>query len=238
MDVGQAQMLNKVVRAFFATGAKSGNKIYVNSGKDVVNLGVNANAKNIKLDDLFDVKQPSFLVRMFTSKQKLGKMDTRTGNAKRSMMERDQTQYANDYLMGEAVFKSTNQTFPAGNCGEMAAVSAYLAISQGLAQASEVHIGTIYSPGDHVFCAIGNQPSGSSVGTMTGGALIVDPWLNTVCTAGHYFFDAQEKLKKWHRDGKRVISTSSTGELGWYDPGGTYMTRFISAPLGFVLAKP
>lgn len=238
MDIGQAAMLNKVVRAFFATGAKSGNKIYVSSSKDFVTTVEASKVNTATIQDLFDVKQPSFLVRMFSAKARLAKIAKRANDGQLSMANRDQTKYKSDYEMGESVYKSTNQNFAAGNCGEMAAVSAYIAISQGLAQASEVYIGTIGAPGDHVFCAIGPQPSGASVGTMTGSAVIVDPWLNTCCTAGEYFFDAQDKLKKWHRDGKRVLGTGPSGQLGWADPGGTYATTFVTAPLTYVLAKP
>lgn len=133
-----------------------------------------------------------------------------------------------------------------GNCIEMAALADYLAIK-------EVHIPrwlcywcSLMPPGDHCFAMVAESPimdtrmlAFASVEGFTKAPwaktwLVIDPWLNTVCTANHYLEEGGSRLEKWAADGKRVAWHHGSEGPGWYPPGGSkseYKAAFGIAPV-------
>lgn len=129
-----------------------------------------------------------------------------------------------------------------GNCGEMAALSAYYALKTEFIDRDLIHIGELNDPGDHAFCLIApvrindSNLSFSTVKEFTKSSaakswLVIDPWLNVACTADDYLTAGGAKLDKWAADGKRVAWHAGAQGNGWYVPNGEYKDAFAKAPL-------
>jgi len=136
-----------------------------------------------------------------------------------------------------------------GNCVEMAALADYMALETYNTRRSLCYYCQITRPGDHVFALISETPivvgfggkgtSFSSVRDFTqySGAkkwLVIDPWLNTVCTANEYLQQGSNKLDKWTAQGKRVAWNSPTHGMAFVPPGGSnseYKAAFEIAPI-------
>ncbi len=146
-----------------------------------------------------------------------------------------------DYKLAEQLVKM-KLVDRSGNCGEMAALSAYYALKIHLIKRDFIYIGSIYDKGDHAFCLIAQAPLKTSEldfasvkeATELRAAkswLIIDPWLNTVCNADDYLNKTGTKLDEWAGDGKRVSWHGGSLGKGWYVPNGEYKTEFGQAPL-------
>lgn len=228
MDLSTADDILKRVRVFYAGGHKSTNKLYNTSNAEAVSypdMQTHANTQKVMAeidpDELLqkDVKRANNAV---LARAKRPAVSAATVNRSR-------------YEKGQIIYASSN--YASGNCGEMACVASYLAISVFGADRNEVWIGTITKPGDHVFCLVGPKPAAKSVEHMNNSSFVIDPWLNTACTASKYEHRARVKFWKWHKQGKRIAFTGSVG-TGWYAPGGEYLDTFLTAPLSFTRADP
>ncbi|WFP50841.1 hypothetical protein PL263_02160 [Methylomonas sp. EFPC3] len=133
-----------------------------------------------------------------------------------------------------------------GNCGEMAAMSAYYAKKIYNIKRDLLYIGIVYDKGDHAFCLVSQEAIPDSAQDYASMAdftklkvaqswLIIDPWLNTVCYASNYLTKSGEKLEKWASEGKRVAWAEGSQGAGWYVPNGEYKIEFGKAP---VLLEP
>jgi hypothetical protein len=128
-----------------------------------------------------------------------------------------------------------------GNCYEMAVLSNYYALKREFISRDLLYMMSIEAPGDHSCCIISTVPipgTGLSYATVqsfaasnaTRAYLVVDPWLNLVCSGNEYLRDGSGKLDKWSANGKRVSWRGSQG-AGWYPPGGEYKDQFAVAPV-------
>jgi hypothetical protein len=128
-----------------------------------------------------------------------------------------------------------------GNCFEMAILSNYYALKREFISRDLLYMMSISAPGDHVCCVISTasiastQHSYSTVkefiqDNVARAFLMVDPWLNVVCSGNEYLRDGSRQLDKWSRDGKRVSWNGSQGG-GWYPPGGEYKDKFAISPV-------
>src|SRR5262249_32611796 len=117
-----------------------------------------------------------------------------------------------DYEYGKYIWERAARHAVAGNCAEMAYVSAYLAIDLLNIPADRVWIGTIRPPGDHACCLIsdGAEPAWPTVNDMATyaneerRAVIIDPWLHVASRVIDYPYRARQTLVKWHLDNKRI----------------------------------
>ena len=226
MQPTDIDVIRDQVRNFYATGNKSGNKVYAKSKSEVLT------------QDAFERKQQGFFNRLFASR----KFAQRNKNVALSQKFRPTSWGNAPYEFGQQIWNSSIAAeFRSGNCGEMACVSSYLAVAQYMASRAKVYLGCVTPPGDHAFCllALSNPPAWRRVRDMSGagesGSYVIDPWLNIACEAGFYGMLAAEKLEKWHRDGKRVSwGGPNDNAPGWYDPVGTYADAFRDSPLQFV----
>ncbi|MDX8129883.1 hypothetical protein QLH52_21505 [Methylomonas sp. OY6] len=129
-----------------------------------------------------------------------------------------------------------------GNCGEMAALSAYYTKKIYNIKRDLLYIGIVYGKGDHAFCLVSQEAIPDTARKYASTAdftsrkiaqswLIIDPWLNTVCYASDYLTKSGEKLDQWATDGKRVSWHGGSQGPGWYVPNGEYKTEFGKAPV-------
>ncbi len=143
------------------------------------------------------------------------------------------------YNLAEILVKMT-VAHRSGNCGEMAALSAYYVLKSEFLKRELVYIGEVNPPGDHAFCLVSsvkitkslNFPSVTAF-TQSKSApswMIIDPWLNVACSADDYITEGNIKLNKWTGEGKRVAWNGSQG-WAWYPPSGEYQQAFVNAPL-------
>lgn len=133
-----------------------------------------------------------------------------------------------------------------GNCGEMAALSAYYALKTEFINRNLIYIGAVDDPGDHAFCLVASADikdsslKFSTVTDFTKSAaakswLIIDPWLNVACTANDYLTEGAVKLNKWTAEGKRVAWAGRDGKSpNWYAPNGDYKDAMVNAPLDLI----
>ena len=219
------------VRDFYASGVKSGNKVYV--------TGVRSN-RYIKNKDVFDEKYQGWSTTMLAEKAA-----RRNENVLKSQHNRPQMHAGESFFdVGMRIYNGGKRAeFASGNCMEMAAVSAALAIATYRYAPDCVWGVMIDPPGDHAFCLLSEHaPQWPNVAAMTSdmgapGAIVVDPWLNTVCEARGYWAAAQERVAAWSRKGKRIAWTGRYGDkFGWYDPSESYATAFGQGPLTFTPA--
>jgi hypothetical protein len=228
MELSTANDILTRVRVFYAGGHKITNKLYYASNDEAVfshDMETQADTQKTLAefdpDEILqkDVKRATHADIAWTTRPMVS---AATVNKSR-------------YKKGKIIYASSD--YASGNCGEMANVASYLAISVFGADRTEVWIGRITRPGDHVFCLVGPAPKAKSVQQMNNSSLVIDPWLNTSCTASQYEHRAMAKFWKWHKQGKRIAFTGSVG-YGWYAPGGEYLDTFLTAPLSFVRADP
>lgn len=136
-----------------------------------------------------------------------------------------------------------------GNCMEMAALSNYEAINTYKTNRRLCYLCFITAPADHACALISETPimgQGFSRGTAFASVLaftqapaatkwlVIDPWLNTVCTADNYLQTGGQKLEEWTAKGKRILWAHGSVGLGYYPPGGSsseYRQKFEIAPL-------
>lgn len=228
-----AARIMREVRAFYAAGVKSGNKTYANAPPN----------SYIAIDDPFDGYWQAWSTAMMSNKAA-----DRNANALSALQNRPAppTQGSESfYDFGRRIYNGGKRAdFASGNCMEMAAVSAVIAIDEYRFAPDWVYIASIGRPGDHAFCLLSiRDPQWANAAAMvpgsTGGvAYVIDPWLNTTCKAQDYWAAAQARVAKWSRDGKRIAWTGVDGQhLGWYDPSGVYAQCFGAGPLTFVHAQ-
>jgi hypothetical protein len=243
---GQAAMIHKddavrimrEVRDFYATGMKSNNKVYV--------TGVPAD-RYIGYDDPFDGKFQKWSTTMMA--EKAGR---RNEGAFLSGQYRPSNPDVNRpigpaggesfYDFGKRIYDGGKRSqFASGNCMEMAAVSAVIAIDDYHFAPDWLYMGVVNPPGDHAFCLLSMRkprwgtPTDMVSGSSNGAAYIIDPWLNTVCPADDYWTAVQLRVAKWAADGKRIAWGGLDGNhLGWYSPGGAYAAAFATSSLSFI----
>jgi len=213
------------VRDFYAAGVKSNNKVY-------------ARDDFVDRDDWDDHRQ-KWSVRLMAGNL----FRSRNSNRELSAQNRPAPPIAGQTFpgWGRIIYNGgARAQFTSGNCMEMAAVCMALAIDPPCSYPdAAVYLGAITPPGDHAFCLISmTTPRWASASAMVRGsgnpaALVLDPWLNTLCAAEDYWENAQAKVRKWGRDGKRIAWNGNLGR-GWYNPSGAYATAFGGAPLRFI----
>ena len=169
----------------------------------------------------------------------LAKAKKRNKNAAKSVAHRPAgaTSY---YNLAELVIKMP-VTDRSGNCGEMAALSAYYALKTEFIKRERIFIGSVTNPGDHAFCLVSQAEitktlTFASVTEFTKSKaapswMIIDPWLNVAGPASTYITEGGKKLDKWTAEGKRVAWHAGSKGPNWYAPNGEYKTAFISAPV-------
>jgi len=100
------------------------------------------------------------------------------------------------HLRGEILY---NQRNTRGNCGEMAVVAMYIAVTQvGGINSDEVFEWTMTNPAanfGHSFAVLGKP------GTQE---WVVDPWAGVWCDRNNYQVMLTNKLGQWLTDGKRI----------------------------------
>jgi len=130
-----------------------------------------------------------------------------------------------------------------GNCGEQAAVAAFLAIKSDPNVKAKTYLVTVCPPGDHVFCVtdLSTAPSWKNVADMVKDfgncfGIVIDPWMNFACHVSEYEQEAEKKMKQWLSKGKRIWwqgNDVKNPKVGWYQPGGDYVARFLDSPLTY-----
>jgi hypothetical protein len=226
MELYECQAINVKVRAFFKPGNKSGNKrYYVNHG------GVAEQEKIDRLHD--DGLEGQAGVRNFNSVNANDQVKTFRKEGKSRT-------YAQD--AAALVLQKTDTFTPAGNCSEMAALSARYADETKLAPRKCIYIGEFDEPGDHTFCLVSARELSelerkhATLAEFTETKLamrsfIIDPWLNVACRGRFYLFSANLQLNRWHIRGKRIAWKHGKQGKGWYPAGGEYQDKFSVAPL-------
>ena len=223
-ETGQA--INEYVRDLFASGHKSSNKTY--SGRAVEGFYSRSRMGGHRIDEYLDKAQ----------RRQEGAM---------AALEYVKKRPQGMYEIAEAVLKMPiGET--SGNCVEMAALALYDAFTNYHTNRSLCYWSSISKPGDHCFALISETPimdmrvrQFGSVRAFTKGPLarewlVIDPWLNTVCTADHYLEQGGKKLEQWAAQGKRIAWEHGSVGLGWYAPGGSkseYKAAFEIAPIAF-----
>lgn len=212
--LARGDRLNKAVREFFAKGHRSGNKLYDES-----------NTPSVNYSDLA-ISNPRSVNRLTHCCESQSHRIPRNANT--------------DYQMAELLVKMPISD-RSGNCYEMAALSNYYALKREFISRDLLYMMSITHPGDHVCCVISTVPIAGtrwSYPTVQSFAndnasrayLMVDPWLNLVCSGEEYLRDGSGKLDKWSANGKRISWRGSQGS-GWYPPGGEYKAQFAVAPV-------
>ncbi|MFL0810105.1 MAG: hypothetical protein K6L76_06800 [Agarilytica sp.] len=224
MNIEQARQINEEVRDFFKPGWKSSNKAYVPaSPEDYI--------ADEDMAGLYgDIDNAKWIHREVARQMPIPRLPI----------------YEHyDGKGHDILHEKRNQR---GNCTEMAYV-AFRKVKLLGEPRENVMIGTITGRGDHVFCYVssGGNPSlrsgGSrvtSVKQMRGEGIVIDPWMNIVCTAQNYELTARAKLRKWQQDGKRILVAKKEGgqSIGyWASPQGTYQTNFLNGTLVFSLNR-
>jgi hypothetical protein len=217
------------VRAFYAAGVKSANKAYI--------TGV-PNDQTVDINDPFDDKWQDWSTAMMAQKAEI-----RNNNVLESQQNRPPGPKGGSFHeFGKRIYNGGKRAeFTSGNCMEMAAVAAAIAIDSYHFESAWLFIAAIGAPGDHGFCMLSmREPTWRRANEMVKGsstsvAYVIDPWLNTACAANEYWEAAQAKVKKWANDGKRVAWRGMDGkQLGWYCPDSAYSLAFGTSPLSFI----
>jgi hypothetical protein len=136
-----------------------------------------------------------------------------------------------------------NMATTVGNCDELTNVACYRAKQEG-AKVRELRAAILTAPADHVFCIYGDakvlaELEGRRVGSLAGfngghQVFVIDPWTNICCTLCDYPGKIRDKMKKWHREGKRISWAAGPNGPGFYPPSegaGQYATAFLDACL-------
>lgn len=234
-----AVRINSEVREFYKSGKKSGNKIYANNVPSDQYIPADPSSIAKLYEQSFDPYYQTWSTTMAAQKAR-----RRNQNAPSSLGNRPQVTDDTYYDFGKRIYNGGKRSeFASGNCMEMAAVSAAIAIDEYHFALEWVYIVLLGQPGDHAFCMLSIRkptwatPSDMTSGSSTTVAYVIDPWLNTVCPANDYWDQAQLRVAKWAREGKRIIWGGPSGSnLGWYNPGGSYAQSFGASPLTYILA--
>lgn len=129
----------------------------------------------------------------------------------------------------------------AGNCFEYACLAAFFARQ---ASFTNVWLGKITKPGDHVFCIIGNEgdtafdvaKTAAELRQVVSSAWVCDPWANTFAAIADYPDAFLAKMSKWGTDNKRVHLKNDEVN-GWTTPSSKgYTGGFLNGPLAFEFA--
>ena len=223
------RILNQV-RAFYAAGKKSSNKVYAKA--------------NFVSDADWDQHSRRWSVRMMGGNL----LHNRNKNRVISGLHRpdgpDAGQSYHDWASGLWNGGAAAE-FTSGNCMEMASVAAMLATSPDYRfHRPWTRLARIRAPGDHVFCILSRPvPSWATADAMRPGptdqdrslAYVIDPWMNIACAAEEYWALVEQKLKKWSLEGKRIWWNGTRGDrAGWYYPLGEYAWALGSGPIQYL----
>ncbi|MGE0425754.1 MAG: hypothetical protein AB7O88_26070 [Reyranellaceae bacterium] len=213
-DVNMGGRIKDRVREFFQKGYKSSNKLYAIATDGSVDLA------------LWNTIQLKAATRWNDA---LASRALRLGYA------------ASYYDLAQALVRVPMED-RAGNCGEQAALAAWFLLKSEFLRRNRIYTVEITHPGDHALCLVSQAPipeagrTFASVGQFVRSSvarsyLVIDPWLNTCCSADQYLLMGGQKLDKWQADGKRVSWHAGSQGPGWYPPGGEYKNAFALAPL-------
>lgn len=214
VNMNMGDRITQRVRQFFQKGHKSGNKLYA-----------------VKINGEDD--QPLWN----TIQLKAETRDWHAGEARDLRLPWPGSNYA---LAQDLVRVPMDDR--SGNCQEQAALAAWHLLKSEFLPRNRIHIVSITHPGDHVFCLVSGVPIPETArhfasvsqfvqARVAPSYLVIDPWLNTCCSADQYLLRGGQKLDKWQAAGKRVSWHAGSQGPGWYPPGGEYKTTFGQAPL-------
>lgn len=227
-----ANAIRDEVRDFYSYGMKSSNKAYVDVPRAV---------DYVAYDDPFELKWQTWTTRMMAAKAASRNVNALVSRASAP----DRPKNTSLYSWGKSIYNGGERSiFAAGNCVEMAAVAAALAIDRHHVPGHAVYLASITRPGDHVFCVVSSKaPTWPNVMAMApdapvaSGAFVIDPWLNTACPGEDYKWAAFTKIGEWSCDGKRIAWSGVNGNaLGWWEPTGSYFDCFMHSELIFISA--
>lgn len=224
MTLDEAKGIVKQTRTFFATGGKSGNKIYA-AGEDglaAFNRQLDAALNAQPLDD------EGVLAMIQPKGTGLTKAGRRTANAAvaQTMIE----VWRSGFNGGSAVeygrlIVDSGRT--CGNCTEMASVAAYL-VAKG-SKSEIIRIVVTDGPGDHVFTVVGEPKGWAKICNPPPDrtSIVIDPWANVCCVVADYFDAFSTKMAEWCKVSKRI----ATGGSSYVLPDAKYLSAFgASAP--------
>lgn len=212
-----AVFVNDQVREFFAAGAKSSNKVYIDTTKK----------SGVKIKERYITKD---LDRVRDAATNLDGFRDSIDDARITQISRGRS--FTIYDAGQFISKATMNI--AGNCDEMA----LLAIYKVVAAYQQKYVYKVSLSFDHVFCYVGLLPLSSvkvsGFKDMGDAGFAIDPWLNVVCPIKHYEFMASAKLEKWTAEGKRISwRNTRTKKWGAYVPNGEYKQAMIRSDAKF-----
>lgn len=172
--------------------------------------------------------------------EKAIRFNQRTISSIRSKIRANNPRGGTPYQRGKTMFDSPISALATGNCMEQSAVAAYRAITLDGGVRNSTGVVTIKPPGDHMFCIVGLTGSlWRNVASMKNDSaiprpIVIDPWMNLVCYASQYPDEAGSKIQKWLSVGKRIFWWGNDqNRIGWYQPGGDYVDRFLDSNLGY-----
>jgi len=227
-----AQWILQEVHEYYASGVKSSNKAYISMASDVpVAMGA-------AFDKHFQIWSTRRMAEKAKKRNNNAYASGNTGDDPRDLLGGECKTL---YDWGVRIYNGGKRAeFTAGNCMEMAAVAAAIAIDKFHVAPDSVYCAQIGFPGDHSFCLLSEDwPRWRTVSQMVAGsgdadAYVIDPWLNTACPAQAYWETAWKRLCKWAANGKRIMWSGQGGNsLGWYSPDGTYAQAFGHSPMGY-----
>lgn len=135
----------------------------------------------------------------------------------------------------ETIIIKTRIAFRAGNCFQMACVSAYLAKNVSKTNSS-VYIAHM-TDFDHAFCVVisgKSSPAMLEFKSFDGiakldGVIVIDPWLNVFSLAKDYLELAAKKFNRWTSRGKRILVIGTDEREHWLVPNGEYKENFMKS---------
>lgn len=223
MPVRPIDSILNEVRAFYAAGKKSGNKVYTSA--------------NFVSDADWAAHSRQWSVRimagnLFRNRNK----NQAISDAHRPAWPAGMTRLA----WAQGIYNGgARAEFTSGNCAEMASVAAMLAFQPQYGyQRAWSRVATVGAPGDHAFCILSMtvprwaRPSAMIGAAGASGAYVIDPWMNIACSAEEYWGLVLLKVQKWAREGKRIWWHGPQGR-GWYIPTGPYALAFANAPITY-----
>jgi hypothetical protein len=204
----QAIRTYDLTRAFYKRQAKSSNKAYFATGKFT--------SKSIGLDKgttLDGDQQTRNDMTLQNIKDMLKQNRSTSSHAGKTPFE-----------IGEALYK---QGVTLGNCGEMAAVAIYLAITVVLVPAGDVSMWQFTKTKKGKSIVSSDKTFGHSLAVLGKGKLTerwaVDPWAGEVCSASEYSEHLSEKMKQWTAEGKRIAAGGN-----WVEPTNDLVSGVLS----------
>jgi hypothetical protein len=147
-----------------------------------------------------------------------------------------------------------NGKMQAANCGELACVTCFLLLKEGV-PANQLAVASVSTvppvPGqrsaDHAFCLYGSnkmlqalrdQPKFRNLDYINKAKALrkevyaIDPWANLWCSLDEYTEKMGKKMASWGRYGKRVLWVygPNRGDHEWCNPAGQYKQVFSQSP--------